>query len=44
MFALGAHKGGNYSNKERDMEIGTNFTNTCRESYIRATSQIGNVD
>lgn len=44
MFALGAHMNSKLSSdsrKERDMEIGKNFTNTCRESYIRSTTKIG---
>ncbi len=44
MFALGAHvdsRDPEQSQKERDMEIGRNFTNTCHESYIRSTTKIG---
>jgi len=41
MFALGAHVEPNNRNAERDAEIGRNFTNTCRESYIRTETQIG---
>jgi mannosyl-oligosaccharide alpha-1,2-mannosidase len=41
MFALGAHVDPNNQNSERDAEIGRNFTNTCRESYIRSTTGIG---
>lgn len=41
MFALGAHVAPNNPNAERDAEIGQNFTNTCRESYIRTSTGIG---
>jgi mannosyl-oligosaccharide alpha-1,2-mannosidase len=41
MFALGAHVDPNHPNAERDAEIGQNFTNTCRESYIRSAIGIG---
>lgn len=41
MFALGAHIDPSNRNAERDAEIGKNFTNTCRESYIRTATQIG---
>jgi len=44
MFALGAHvdpRPPGTPERERDMEIGKNFTNTCHESYIRAGTKIG---
>jgi len=41
MFALGASVGPDGSRKERDMEIGRNFTNTCHESYVRSSTKIG---
>jgi mannosyl-oligosaccharide alpha-1,2-mannosidase len=44
MFALGSHvdpRPPGTPERERDMEIGKNFTNTCHESYIRSASRIG---
>ncbi|CAG7826977.1 unnamed protein product [Allacma fusca] len=45
MFALGSVTTDptipGYGNRDRDMEIGQNFTNTCHESYIRSDSHIG---
>jgi len=41
MFALGAHVEPNNKNAVRDAEVGRNFTNTCRESYIRTNTKIG---
>jgi len=45
MFALGSATDPRNSSQggqqARDFEIGRNFTNTCHESYVRATSKIG---
>ncbi|CAG7733329.1 unnamed protein product [Allacma fusca] len=45
MFALGSVTTDptipGYGNRDHDMEIGQNFTNTCHESYIRSDSHIG---
>jgi len=44
MFAIGAYtdpRNPADGNRDRDMEIGKNFTNTCHESYIRSATKIG---
>ena len=44
MFALGSvtdPRNPADGNRDRDMEIGKNFTNTCHESYIRSATHIG---
>ena len=47
MFALGAYSDpspAGAGNRARDLEIGSNFTNTCHESYDRTATKIGMQD